>query len=163
MITYFIHFILSLILVYVSLDIFVLPLNPLIFTIIFLIYYSFFWLISYFYDKNHFRKIPKLINFIFYFLYEIIKANFRLAYEVLTPLHNMKPGVIAFPLDAKTDLEITLFANIISLTPGSLSLDVSKDKKTLYIHAVFIDDNDVEEYKRKLKNGLEKKLLAITK
>lgn len=49
----------------------------------------------------------------------------------------MKPGVIALPLSARTEMEITLVANLISLTPGTLSLDVSDDRKVLYIHAMF--------------------------
>jgi multicomponent Na+:H+ antiporter subunit E len=54
----------------------------------------------------------------------------------------MSPGVIAMPLDAQTDGEITIVANLISLTPGTLSLDVSSDKKVLYIHVMYLDDRD---------------------
>ena len=61
----------------------------------------------------------------------------------------MKPGVIAMPLEARTELEITMVANLISLTPGTLSLDVSDDRKVLYIHAMFLDDE--EELRRNLK------------
>jgi multicomponent Na+:H+ antiporter subunit E len=61
----------------------------------------------------------------------------------------MQPGVIALPLSARTEMEITLVANLISLTPGTLSLDVSDDRKVLYIHAMFLDDE--EELRRNLK------------
>src|SRR5699024_7238650 len=70
---------------------------------------------------------------------------------ILTPPWHMKPGVIALPLEARTELEITLVANLISLTPGTLSLDVSDDRKVLYIHAMFLDDE--EELRRNLKIG----------
>nr|WP_253451995.1 Na+/H+ antiporter subunit E [Halomonas sp. Y3] len=53
------------------------------------------------------------------------------------------------PLEARTELEITMVANLISLTPGTLSLDVSDDRKVLYIHAMFLDDE--EELRRNLK------------
>jgi multicomponent Na+:H+ antiporter subunit F len=53
----------------------------------------------------------------------------------------MRPGVIGVPLDAKTDVEITLLANLISLTPGTLSLDVSATG-TLYVHAMYVHDRD---------------------
>ena len=71
----------------------------------------------------------------------------------------MRPGVIGIPLDAKTDLEITMLANVISLTPGTLSLDVSPDRKTLYIHAMYVVDPD--ELRREIKDGLERRLMEL--
>lgn len=109
-------------------------------------------------DK-YFKLIPKLISFIFFFLWEVIKANIQVAYEVITPQNKMKPGIVALPLDAKTDTEITLLANLITLTPGTLSLDVSEDKKVLYIHAMYVYDK--QEFINEIKNGFERKLLGI--
>ena len=71
----------------------------------------------------------------------------------------MKPGIVAIPLDAKTDLEITFLANLITLTPGTLSLDCSEDRKTLYIHSMYIDD--LEKFRAEIKNTLEKRLLEV--
>jgi multicomponent Na+:H+ antiporter subunit E len=71
----------------------------------------------------------------------------------------MNPAIIAVPLDVKTDMEITLLANVITLTPGTLSLDVSNDKKVLYVHAAYVEDR--EEFVQDLKNGFEKKLMEI--
>lgn len=109
--------------------------------------------------RKYFRLVPKVIAFIFYFLYELTKANLQVAYEVLTPKLNMTPGIIKFPLDAETDLEITFLANLITLTPGTLSLDVSDDKKVLYIHSMYIKDR--ESFIAGIKNGFEKRLLEI--
>lgn len=107
----------------------------------------------------YFKKIPKTIGFFFYFIKELIVANLKVAYDIVTPKDYMKPGIVAVPLDAKTDIEITLLANLISLTPGTLSLDVSDDKKILYIHALYVDD--VEEFRLGIKNGMEKRLLEV--
>jgi multicomponent Na+:H+ antiporter subunit E len=112
-------------------------------------------------DRKYFRVIPSVIRFIFFFIYELIKANIQVAYDVITPTFYMKPGIVSVPLDAKTDLEITLLANVISLTPGTLSLDVSDDKKVLYVHAMYVRDKD--EFIQSIKNGFEKKLLNITR
>jgi multicomponent Na+:H+ antiporter subunit E len=71
----------------------------------------------------------------------------------------LRPGVIGVPLDAKTDLEITLLSILVTLTPGTLSIDVSADKRVLYIH--FLDIEDVEEARRNIKNGLERQLLEV--
>ncbi len=108
---------------------------------------------------GYFRKIPLVVRFIFYFIKELIVANLKVAYDIITPRHYMKPGIIAFPLDVATDLEITLFANLLTLTPGTLSLDVSDDKKTLYVHALYVDDAD--RFRKELKRGLERRLLEV--
>lgn len=110
-------------------------------------------------EEKYFNRIPKLISFIFFFLYELVKANIQVAYDVITPKYYMKPGIIRIPLDAKSDLEITLLANLISLTPGTLSLDVSDDRKVLYVHAMYVNDRD--KFIDEIKNGFEKRLLEI--
>ena len=73
----------------------------------------------------------------------------------------MLPGVIAVPLDAKTDAEITLLANLITLTPGSVSLDLSPDRSVLYVHVMYIDNGDVEEARRRIKDDLERRVLEV--
>lgn len=112
-------------------------------------------------DRKYFTKVPKTISLFFYFLYELVKANLQVAYDVATPKFFMNPGIIGIPLDAKTDLEITLLANMITLTPGTLSLDVSSDRKTLYVHAMYITNR--EEFIRSIKDGFEKRILEITR
>ena len=79
----------------------------------------------------------------------------------LTGESYISPGVLAIPLDARTDAEITLLANLITLTPGSVSLDLSEDKSLLFIHAMYIDDGDVEAYRRSVKENLERRVLEL--
>src|SRR5690606_9223364 len=100
---------------------------------------------------KYFRIVPKVISFVFFFLYELIKANLQVAYEVVTPHYNMSPGIVKVPLDAETDLEISFLANLISLTPGTLSIDVSDDKKVLYVHSMYIKDKEL--FISGIKNG----------
>ena len=71
----------------------------------------------------------------------------------------MKPGIIAIPLEAKTDFEITLLANLITMTPGTLSLDLSEDRRTLYVHAMYI--HDPEKIRASIKNDLERRVLEV--
>lgn len=109
--------------------------------------------------SRYFSKIWQIISFLVFFLWELVLANFRVAYDVLTPPYYMRPGVIAIPLDAETDQEITLLANLITLTPGTLSLDVSPDRKVLYVHNMFLDD--IEQARRVIKDGFERRLLEV--
>ena len=100
-----------------------------------------------------------LIGFIAFFIGELIKANLRVTWEVLTLRHHMRPGVIAVPLDLETDAQILLLTTLITLTPGTLSLDVSGDRKTLYIHAMFIRDR--EQMQHAIKQGFERRVREV--
>ncbi|MGM0564054.1 MAG: Na+/H+ antiporter subunit E [Pseudomonadota bacterium] len=104
------------------------------------------------------RRLPRLLGFVGYFLKEMVVANWRVAYDVATPVWYMKPGVIALPLAAESDVEIMFLSSIISLTPGTLSLDVSDDRHWLFIHAMFLQDE--EQLRRDLKE-LERRLLSV--
>jgi len=105
------------------------------------------------------RKAWRVAGLLLFFIKKLIVANLRVAYDVLTPGYRMRPGILAVPLDAETDLEITLLANLITLTPGTLSLDVSDDRRTLYIHAMYADDP--EAVKLSIKEGFERRILEV--
>ncbi|MFT4610543.1 MAG: multicomponent Na+:H+ antiporter subunit E [Cellvibrionaceae bacterium] len=104
------------------------------------------------------RRLPRAIYFLLYFIGELIKSNVKIAFDIITPTFLGKPGVIGIELEAKTNLEITLVANLISLTPGTLSLDVSANKKILFVHAMYLIDED--EVRAELKH-LEQRLLKV--
>ncbi len=105
------------------------------------------------------RKTWQVTGLLLFFIKKLIIANVRVAYDVFTPGYVMRPGILAVPLDAETDLEITLLANLITLTPGTLSLDVSHDRRTLYIHAMYADDP--EAVKLSIKDGFERRILEV--
>jgi multicomponent Na+:H+ antiporter subunit E len=119
------------------------------------------WLASYFYNRKAFWQVVWLIELIFYFSYELFKASFEVAYEVLTLKHHMEAGIVAVPLDTKTDLEITIFSSLVSLTPGTLSIDVSVDKSVLYVHAMYISKADAPALANELKSGFEQRIIRI--
>ncbi len=110
-------------------------------------------------DQRYFYRVPKIIGFIFFFLYEIIIANIQVAYDVITPKYFFKPGIICYPMEAKTDLEINLLSTVISMTPGTLILDVSEDKKSLYIHVMYLKDK--AQFIEQIRKGSERRLLEI--
>lgn len=122
-----------------------------------------FWLFSFFYSKKAFYKLPKILGLILFYLKDLVVSSLLVAYEVVTPKDYMRPGIIALPLDAKTDLEITLLAHMITLTPGSLTIDVSVDRKIMYIHEVFLTHGDIEKKKAQIKAGFERRILNITR
>lgn len=112
-------------------------------------------------SSKYISKVPKVISLFFFFLYELIVANIKVAYDIITPRHRMRPSIIALPLSVDKDYEITILANMITLTPGTLSLDVSSDKKVLYVHSMYV--SDPEKFKQEIKNGFERRLMEITR
>lgn len=116
------------------------------------------WLIREQFDTAaYLRRGWRLISLLLLFLSELAKSGIRVTVLVFTPGHHFRPGFIAFPLTVDRNVEITLLANLITLTPGTLSVDVSNDKKTLYIHT--IDVPDIEELKRSIAEGFERKIM----
>ena len=93
------------------------------------------------------------------FIVELVRSALRVARLVIRPNVNahIRPAIVAFPLSAKSDAEITLLANLITLTPGTLSVDVSDDRRFLYIHA--IDLADREAFIAEIANGFERQVM----
>ncbi len=161
--TYIIHLIIAVTAVYLVFEFTGLDSHFMNNALVFSAIYFLLWLASRFYDRSHFVKVPKALGLLLYFLKELAVASLVVAWDVITPRSRAESGVVALPLDARTNIEITILASLISLTPGTLSLDVSEDNKTLFVHAVYIKRGDVEGMKRQIKNGFEKKLLEITR
>jgi len=91
--------------------------------------------------------------------WEVILSGLRVAYDVVTPRDHMRPGIVAIPLEAESDMEIFVLASLVTLTPGTLSLDVSADRRTLYVYEMYI--SDPAEAREKIKRGIERRLLKV--
>ena len=111
--------------------------------------------------RRRFRlgKVPKALGLLLYFLKEILLSNAAVARSLLSPVSSLSPGIVAVPLDLKSDAGITVLANLITLTPGTLSLDVSPDRTTLYVHALHVEDPDV--FRRGVKEGFERRVKEV--
>lgn len=90
------------------------------------------------------------------FLRELALSAWHVTITVLRPRMALKPGIFAFPLSLHSDIEITLLANLITLTPGTLSVDVSADRRLLYVHA--LDCADPDALRRSIAEGFERRI-----
>lgn len=88
-----------------------------------------------------FRPLPAL-HFAAYFCYKLAEATAILAREIVTPQNNLRRGIVAVPLRGCSDSLATLIANAISLTPGTLTLELDLDPTTLYVHVLHLHDPD---------------------
>lgn len=91
------------------------------------------------------------------FIIELLKSGWRVARIVVRRDMRLQPGIIAYPLTVTRDFEITLLANLITLTPGTLSVDVSDDRRLLYVHCV--DMPDADDVIADIRGGFEKKIM----
>lgn len=103
------------------------------------------------------NKAQRVTSLALLFAEELILSAVRVGLLVLRPRLKLKPMLLAYPLTATSDVEITLLANLVTLTPGTLSVDVSVDRRFLLIHA--IDVNDREALIRSIREGLEAKVM----
>jgi multicomponent K+:H+ antiporter subunit E len=109
-------------------------------------------------------SVQKPLKFVFFMgllLGDIIVSNIVVAKQVLGSPERLQPGFITIPLDLTEALPITMLASTISLTPGTVSIEISEDQKTLYVHALHVTDEKMlierikYRYERPLKEIFE--------
>lgn len=109
--------------------------------------------------KIYLSKAFAIVELLLVFLWELLKANITVANLVLSRKMEIRPGIIAVPLEITQDQAIALLANMITLTPGTLSLDVSADKKEIFVHVLNLDDT--EAARREIKEVFERRIIKI--
>ena len=110
-------------------------------------------------DSRYAIRFLRAIGLMAFFLKELVVSSVRVAIDVIRPTFTMRPAIIQVPLDVRGDVQITLLANLVSLTPGTLSVDVSDDCGSLYVHAMYGDDPAAVA--RSIKHDFERRILAV--
>ena len=94
-----------------------------------------------------------------FFAWALVLANVRVAVDVLRPRTTIRPAVLAIPLDVTKDGEILLLSMLINLTPGSVTIDLSDDRRTLYVHVMHM--SSPEASRREIKEGFERRVKRL--
>ncbi len=115
----------------------------------------------FFNERFYLERFHKIILLFYIFIRELILSNLDVVKLVYAKNPNFEPGIFAMPIDVKKNWEITLLANLISLTPGTLSIAISDDNKNIFIHAMHIDEKEQSIYE--IKNTFEKAIMEVTK
>jgi multicomponent Na+:H+ antiporter subunit E len=102
------------------------------------------------------RYAIKLTGF---FVRELVVANVKVAIDVLRPVTSIEPAVVAIPLDVTSDAEILLLSMLINITPGSVTIDLSEDRRTLYVHVMHMISPEVT--RRDIKDGFERRVKLL--
>ena len=104
-------------------------------------------------------KVGRVFSLATFFAWELIVANVRVASDVLRPRTAIRPAVVAIPLDITSDAEILLLSALINITPGSVTIDLSEDRRTLYVHVMHMTSAD--QSREEIKNGFERRVKRV--
>lgn len=120
------------------------------------------------YRRSYVVRGIRLIGFVIYVLWQVLVSNFVLAWTIIQPFdklnERLNPGIVAIPLSVESELEITILATVITLTPGTLSVDLGKNdaaKRVLFVHNLSVEN--VDAFRKSVKEGFERRILQITK
>lgn len=106
------------------------------------------------------RRAGTMLRLLGTFLKELVIANLQVAWIVVHPRMPIRPALIVLPLDLRDDLQITALATLITLTPGTLTVDVAPDRSALHVHCLAVDDPDAvraqikRQFERPLQEGI---------
>ena len=112
--------------------------------------------------QPHVRRPIKAIKYVLIVLKDVFVANIEVALLVMGPMRDIKPGFIAVPLDLNDTFPITVLASTVTMPPGTVSAEVSSDKKWLYVHVLNLPEDEQElidlikqRYERRVKEMFE--------
>ncbi|OLS39885.1 Na+/H+ antiporter subunit E [Bacillus sp. MRMR6] len=115
----------------------------------------------FFTSRFYLVRVWAVIKLLALFLKELVLSNISVLKHILSPTLNIKPGIFALKTELTKDWEITILANLITLTPGTLVVDVSLDRQTLYIHAMDIPEK--HEAIDSIKNTFERAIMEVSR
>ena len=105
-----------------------------------------------------------VISYVIFLIWSILKSSIQVAWVVLEPTLKLDQGIVAVPLEARTDLEISLLATSITLTPGTLSVDTgwnAQGEHVLYVHNLVM--GNAADVRRSVQQDFERRILRITR
>ncbi|WP_134089343.1 Na+/H+ antiporter subunit E [Olivibacter sp. XZL3] len=120
------------------------------------------WFLLSVFRRRYFKLVIQLMRLFKFFIKDFIRANVRLTKEIVTPKINLQPAVVKVPLSLHSDTSIMVLTNMSNLTPGTLVVGVSDDKRYLFVHTIYLNGGTLEGFKSYMKEGLEKRLLDVT-
>lgn len=100
-----------------------------------------------------------LLLYLFIFTWEVLKANFDVAYRVIHPALPIKPGIVKVRMGIKSPIARTMLANSITMTPGTISVDIIDDD--IYVHWIYVSSDDPQKYSDKISGRFEKYIKKI--
>lgn len=105
------------------------------------------------------RRIPKIFSFMLFYAWEMLVSSMILAIDILQWKKKFQHGIVAVDIDLKSDFAILAMVNLVSMTPGSLTVELSQDRKRVFIHTMYLEDEQL--FVKKIKNDFEKRIKEV--
>lgn len=112
-------------------------------------------------SRFYMDRVWAVIKLASLFLKELVMSNFSVLKLIVQPSMPIRPAIFAMPTVLEQDWEITLLSSLITLTPGTVVIDISDDNKTLFIHS--IDFEDIDEAVDSIRNTFEKAIMEVSR
>ncbi|HHY28019.1 MAG TPA: Na+/H+ antiporter subunit E [Desulfitobacterium dehalogenans] len=109
-------------------------------------------------SKFYLFTLQAVVELFFLFIYELFTSSIMVIREIIKPKIDIKPGIFSLETSLESDVEVTLLALLITLTPGSVVMEISPDKRMFYIHAMDIPElsDSVIRSKEKFEDAIKK-------
>lgn len=114
-----------------------------------------------FWNRLYLEKVWAIIKLILLLLRELVVSSYIVVKAVLRPELNIRPAILKYKTELKSDWEVATLITLLCLTPGSVVLEVADDNRTLFIHAM--DIQDVEQFKANIRNTFERAILEVNR
>lgn len=113
-------------------------------------------------EPGYVRQVWSGLSLLAYTAVELVHANLRVAWYTIANLRDLKPAILRVPLRHDlTDGELTLLSTLITLTPGTLTIDVAEDRSALFVHFMHVED--VDESIASIQEGFEQRIVEMTR
>lgn len=110
--------------------------------------------------KGYGWQVWRVAGFALFYVKEVVLSSLRVARDVLHPNPRLSPAIVAVRLEeGHSDTSVTVLGNLITMTPGTMSLDASEDRRWLYIHAIYA--GDIERFRHEFKSQFERRVLEV--
>ncbi|MFA0811658.1 Na+/H+ antiporter subunit E [Microbulbifer epialgicus] len=106
--------------------------------------------------SKYFQRLPRFAHLFIFFLQELMLSSLRAAYEVFSPRLKSRPMIVRIPLEITDRNQIFILTNLISLTPGTMVLEITRDHSELLVHTMFVDNP--EDFREEIHQGFEKRV-----
>lgn len=114
-----------------------------------------------FWSRLYLEKVWAIIRLFFLLLRELIVSSYAVVKAVLRPELNIRPAILEYTTELSSDWEVATLITLLCLTPGSVVLEVSKDNRTLYIHAMDVDDP--AQFKANIRDTFERAIMEVSR
>ncbi|KIL42601.1 Na+/H+ antiporter subunit E [Jeotgalibacillus soli] len=116
-------------------------------------------MMRFFATRFYLWRVVAVVKLTIIFLWELVKANIQVIGIVLKPKLDMKPGIFRYDTELTHDWDIALLSMMITLTPGTVIIDVSDDNRTLYVHTIHVPD--AKAAVDSIRNTFEKAIMEV--